>query len=312
MKTLFLLALLGTQITSAAVVNYFYDPAGRLTKIDYGPGGTITYTYDKAGNILNRVVGAGSNAPAITSVKVAWGGTDISPNSWLEIKGTNIVPADTPAAGVIWNAAPEFAQGRLPTKIGNISVTINGKAAYVYFYCSAVTNSGCSSDQINVLTPLAALPATAQVVVTNGSTSTPPFTVSTKAASPSFLFFTPAGYVVVTHADYSLLGPRTLFPGATTPAHPGEVVLIYTVGFGLPTGALTEGSSGQVGSLASTPTCFVGTTQAALVVTLISPGLYHLNLTIPTDAHAGDNQLSCSYQGASTQSGALISVEPTP
>ncbi len=50
---------------SAATVNYSYDAAGRLVKIDYGPsGGSITYTYDAAGNLLSRtVVQAGQSAP---------------------------------------------------------------------------------------------------------------------------------------------------------------------------------------------------------------------------------------------------------
>lgn len=308
MKKLFAIAFLIAELATAGVVNYFYDPAGRLTRIDYGPDGSITYTYDNAGNLLRRTVAAGSNTPTITSVKMAWGGAEISPNSWLEIKGTNLVPANTPATGVIWSTAPEFAQGRMPTKLGDISVTINGKPAYVYFFCSAATSS-CASDQINVLAPIADLPAFAQVVVTNGSTSTAPFSVKTKAASPSFLFFGQAGYVVATHSDYSLTGPRSLYPGATTPAHAGETVLIYTVGFGLPTGALSEGSSSQAGSLAAPPACLVGTSAAPVVATLISPGLYQLNLTIPSDAKAGDNQLSCTYQGASTQPGALLAVE---
>lgn len=48
----------------AANVNYSYDPAGRLAKIDYGSGGSITYTYDNAGNLLSRtVVAAQPSAP---------------------------------------------------------------------------------------------------------------------------------------------------------------------------------------------------------------------------------------------------------
>src|SRR5262249_36538942 len=33
-----------------------YDPTGRLVTADYGPAGTVNYTYDKAGNLLNRTV----------------------------------------------------------------------------------------------------------------------------------------------------------------------------------------------------------------------------------------------------------------
>ena len=57
------------------------------------------------------------------------------------------------ASGVIWSDAPDFAAGRLTTQLKGVSV--NGKAAYVYFYCSGVpAGSICAKDQIDVLMPL--------------------------------------------------------------------------------------------------------------------------------------------------------------
>lgn len=44
--------------------NYSYDTAGRLTKVDYGGGKTLTYTYDNAGNLLNRTSTSGSVTPS--------------------------------------------------------------------------------------------------------------------------------------------------------------------------------------------------------------------------------------------------------
>jgi YD repeat-containing protein len=38
----------------AYTVDYIYDNAGRLIKVDYGNGKTIEYSYDKAGNLLKR------------------------------------------------------------------------------------------------------------------------------------------------------------------------------------------------------------------------------------------------------------------
>jgi len=34
----------------AGQASYTYDALGRLTKVDYGDGKTVTYTYDRAGN----------------------------------------------------------------------------------------------------------------------------------------------------------------------------------------------------------------------------------------------------------------------
>ena len=115
-----------------------------------------------------------SGTPLITGVETVGGNSAsqpfISPNDWIEIYGINLVPADTPAAGVIWNNAPEFLSGQMPVQLNGVSVTVNGKPAYVEFYCSAAASPMCSSDQIDVLTPLDdSPPGDAEIVVTSGT-----------------------------------------------------------------------------------------------------------------------------------------------
>ncbi len=48
---------------ASGAVNYSYDAAGRLTKVDYSGGKTLTYAYDNAGNLLSRISTSGSVAP---------------------------------------------------------------------------------------------------------------------------------------------------------------------------------------------------------------------------------------------------------
>ena len=292
-----------------AAVTYSYDAAGRLTRVDYGAAGAIVYSYDKAGNLLSRVTQpGGATAGFIASVNTAGGGSDIAQNDWIEIKGINLVPANTPSAGVIWSTAPEFAAGQMPTQIGGLSVTVNGKPAYVYYYCSAVTSS-CASDQVNVLTPLDNTVGQVNIVVTSAAGVSAPYAVNEKSVAPSILLFS-APYVVAVHQDYSLLGPASLYPGYTTPAKPNEVVSLYAVGFGLPAGALTNGSSSQAGSLATLPVCTVGNLAAVVSFAgLISPGLYQLNLTIPAGIGDGDQSVSCTYGGSSTPGTDKITVQ---
>ena len=44
-----------SSVAQALLINYSYDNAGRLTKIDYaGNGAVITYDYDSNGNLLQR------------------------------------------------------------------------------------------------------------------------------------------------------------------------------------------------------------------------------------------------------------------
>jgi uncharacterized protein (TIGR03437 family) len=130
-----------------------------------------------------------------------------------------------------------------------------------------------------------------------------------QAVAPSFLLFN-AGYIAATHANNSLVGPTTLYPGHTTPAKPGEEIALYAVGFGLPSTALVNGSATQSGSLPVLPVCTLGGNAAKLAFAgLISPGLYQLNLKIPAAAANGDNPVSCTYNGFTTPAGDLITVQ---
>ena len=62
------LLLLLAAAAFAARVNYTYDAAGRLVRVEYEGGPSIVYVYDSAGNLLSRTVTAAqpSNAAAST------------------------------------------------------------------------------------------------------------------------------------------------------------------------------------------------------------------------------------------------------
>jgi uncharacterized protein (TIGR03437 family) len=61
-------------------------------------------------------------------------GPGIAQNTYIVIKGANLAPAATAAAGVIWSTAPSFASGLMPTQLNGVSVTVNNKPAFAYFY----------------------------------------------------------------------------------------------------------------------------------------------------------------------------------
>jgi len=107
-----------------------------------------------------------------------------------------------------------------------------------------------------------------------------------------------------------VVGSDTLYPGYSTPAKPNETIQIYAVGFGLPNGTITAGSSSQTGTLPANPACTVGGNPASVAFAgLISPGLYQINLTIPGNASSGDNPIGCSYGGSATPVGDLVTVQ---
>jgi uncharacterized protein (TIGR03437 family) len=124
--------------------------------------------------------------------------------------------------------------------------------------------------------------------------------------------FDTTGHSVAEHTNFSLLGPAGLFPTGptTTPAHPLEVVIVYAIGFGLPTTSLVSGSSAQSGALPALPVCQMnGAPAPVTAAVLVSPGLYALFVTVPAGASTGDNVVSCSYQNSTTPAGNLITVQ---
>ena len=270
--------------------------------------GDQTFSLTGSGAITQPAAGG----PVITSVSTAFGSPYIAQNTWLQITGTNLTPANTPPGGVYWSNAPEFASGRMPTQVGGISVTVNGKPAYVWWFCSAATTPACASDQINVLSPLDGTVGQVQVVVTNQGVSSAPMSVNMLAVAPSVLLWDTTGHSVAQHTDFSDLGPVNLFPGgpSTTPAHPSEVVIVYAIGFGLPVSPLVAGSASQSGALLVLPACqMAGAPATVTAAVLISPGLYAIFVTVPDGAVTGDNAVLCSYQNTATPAGDLIPVQ---
>ena len=284
-------------------------------------GGSLGYA---AGSGYDMVTGLGSidannlsvaamtqtPGPSISSVTTAFGGPAIAQNTFIVIKGTNLVPPITPSTGVTWSNSPTFDTGLMPSQLNNVSATINGKPGFIYFYCSAGTDPACAQDQLNVLTPLDSSLGPVLVVVSNGTTSTQGFLTTMDKVAPSFLLASTAGYIVATHRNNSLVGPVTLYPGNSTPAITGETIALYGVGFGLPSTPLVNDSASQFGSLPVMPVCTVGGYLANLTFAgVVSPGLYQLNLTIPIAAPSGDNLVSCTYGGFTTPTGDLITVQ---
>ena len=240
--------------------------------------------------------------PAITGVSVSGGAANIAQNAWVEIYGSNLTPASV-GAGLTWSNASSFASGQMPTELDGVSVTVNGKPAYISFI---------SPTQVNVLTPLDSTTGPVAVQVNNGTATSAAYTANLQMASPGFLRFSDGIHVAAEHAGYTLLGPASMsVPGYTfTPATPGETILLFGNGFGLPVSTLTAGLDIQTGALPTPwPQVTIGGTSATVQFAgLIGPGLYQINVVVPSTAANGDNQVIATYAGASSPIGAMIPV----
>jgi uncharacterized protein (TIGR03437 family) len=244
-----------------------------------------------------------ASGPRIIAVNTAGGFPDIAQNDWIEIKGANLAPAGVGPNGVTWGSAPEFASGNMPTQLSSVSVTVNGKPAFVYFVSPA---------QINVLTPLDNSVGPVQIVVKSGNAAAAPFTSTLRATAPSFPRLGASNYIAATHADGSLLGPASMsVPGYTfAPARPGETIILYAVGFGMPVTALVNGSAAQTGSLPAMPIILIGGVAASVQFAgVVSPGLYQLNVVVPINLVNGDNAVTAIYSGFETPAGSAIAVQ---
>ena len=87
----------------------------------------------------------------------------------------------------------------------------------------------------------------------------------------------------------------SLYPGDSLPATPSETIVLYAVGLGLPSTTLARG--------------IVNADRRSGLPVSSGPGLYQLNVTIPSTAANGDNTITCTYGGSSTPSSDLITVQ---
>jgi uncharacterized protein (TIGR03437 family) len=132
---------------------YTYDNAARLIGVTYSSGKVISYSYDKAGNLLSRVVSA-AEAPHITSDVSAASGTitTLAPASIATLYGANLAYA---------TGAPNTST--LPINLEGTTVTITDSSGAQQtaplFYVSP--------GQVNYLVPAGTALGEAQVVVTN-------------------------------------------------------------------------------------------------------------------------------------------------
>jgi uncharacterized protein (TIGR03437 family) len=199
-----------------------------------------------------------------------------------------------------WTAS-DFSGDRLPESLDGVSVQINNQPAAVYYV---------SPKQLNVLAPDAIADGDVQVTVTNATGASTPVTASLRRFMPGFFQF-PQEYAAAVRPDGSTIAPAGLIDGVTsTPARPGETIVLFGTGFG-PTNPAT--SAGQVVS-APAPTANpveiqIDTQQATVSFAgLTSAGLYQFNVTVP-DLPDGDYPVTAEVGGVRTAKVVRLRIE---
>jgi uncharacterized protein (TIGR03118 family) len=236
-------------------------------------------------------------APSFQSTGILNGGdfsTNIAPNTWITVQGSALA-ATTRA----WNIN-DVVNEKLPASLDGVTVTINGEPAYVGYV---------SPIQINVLIPTDLAPGPAEVAVTNNGVTSSPISATLAPAAPAFFDFAPnqppsEQFIAGIHANNS----------PATSVLPGETVSLFGNGFG-PTSP--QVANGQLFTFAlpliqPAQVTIGGVPSTVTFAGLVSPGLYQLNVVVPTVAptyYFFPVPVALSISGASTTASGLLTYD---
>jgi uncharacterized protein (TIGR03118 family) len=298
------------DLSSGAFLGTLQDQNGVNIQIPYlwglqfgngGNGGDTSALFFAAGPSSQRhgLLGSIQANPVVSAtsiVSAANPASAIAPNTWVSLSGANLAPAARS-----WTAA-DLAGGKLPTSLSGVSVTVDGVPAYL---------SLVSPKLINFLTPVGMhAGASVQIVVSNSGLTSDPIAVQSQPVAPSFLLLG-GKYVAALHSDNkTIIGPPTLASGSS-PAKPGETIVLFGTGFGATNPPAPEGQPlTQAANLAASPAVRIGGADARVVYAgLTGTGLYQINVVVPPSAADGDLPVTVSIGGATSPGGAFLTVQ---
>jgi uncharacterized protein (TIGR03437 family) len=229
-----------------------------------------------------------AQTPVIDSVKGVQNGASfapgqaVAPGSLVSLFGSNLANSQALASTI-----------PISTKLGTTTVTFNGIPAPLSFV---------RGDQINAQVPWELSGTSAQVVVTNGSSSSSPLTASLAPAGPGIFAYcvdAPACTnnlaIAYGNLDYQFAWTAGSIAGVTTHAakinDQGTLVILATglgaVSPSIPTGDIPP--AGKFSSAVTTPTVTVGGVPAQVVFTGIVGyvGVFQINIIIQPGTPTG-------------------------
>jgi uncharacterized protein (TIGR03437 family) len=293
------------------IVTYDYtfnSPVNIGADGSYFDGSTYTYLAGANGKAV-MLIGYGQQFSLIVGVHAP----SITPTSTVWINPIGIVNAAnyTPitnayAPGELVNLYGNFGVAEqvdkvlpIPTELGGVQVFVNGRAAPVYLV---------SANQISALIPYEVSGdyfATFQVDVAGSRSNT--VTVYADNTAPGIYSLTENGIGpgAILHSDYTEVSD-------TSPATPGETVLLFMNGLGTVTPQVNDGAAGSSSQLsysdeynASEIFVTLDNQSADVLYAGLAPGfagLYQVNFTLPkTGLEDGDVSISFETNEAVNQ-----------
>jgi uncharacterized protein (TIGR03437 family) len=280
--------------TAAGNVRFYV--AGNAANSDGRNTGDKIYT----ANFTLTPQAATGTPPAITPTNGVTNGASFAPGvvsgSWTTIFGTNLSATTRDWSGAI------DAAGNFPTSLDGVSVTIDGKPAFIYY---------ASPNQLNIQAPdLAGKTGPVAVVVKNAAGESAAYSATAAKEWPGLFTYSLAGktYPAAVRLDAVVVGPPNV-PGVV-PAKPGEMILFFGTGFGPTNPAVTPGKvfSGAAPLVDSVNMRIGGISVTPAFAGLSSSGLYQFNVTIPNLAN-GEHAVEMSINSVSIPTGVVIAVQ---
>jgi uncharacterized protein (TIGR03437 family) len=204
-------------------------------------------------------------------------GSGLGPGTIVQMYGSYLAAQTTVAPSI-----------PLATSLGGTSVIIGGIDAPLYFV---------SAGQINAQVPFELKAGQQyQVIVNANGALTTPDTIQLTPVSPGIAAL-PSGTVIAQHgADGSLVTE-------SSPAKPGEYLVMYLAGLGSTDNPVTTGDASPSNPLArpvDAPTLTLGGQPVNIAFAGLTPGLvglYQANFQVPANAPDGDLTLVLSQDG---------------
>ncbi len=243
-----------------------------------------------------QAAGASTTGPVVSEGGVVnaggFGGrAGVAPGTWLEIYGTNLSTVTGEWAG------GDFQGNNAPTTLSGVKVSIAGKPAFVRFI---------SPTQVNVQAPDGIGTGPVPVVLTNSLGSSPAVTVTATDRLPGLLAPFGNGYIA------AFKGSTVVGSKGFDPVKPGDVVVLYGIGFGPVTPNIPAGQIVTVNNSVTNPlTIRIGEVDAPLTYKGLGPGfvgLYQFNVTIP-NVPDGDQPVTMDLGGTSNGQTLVISIK---
>jgi uncharacterized protein (TIGR03437 family) len=304
----------GDAIGNGSVTASFSNGDPPLSLVTQGPSGQYSATWQPQNSVASAIVTLLANANGLNPATAQIAGTvasntapvlsphgivhnlnpvaggALAPGTWAQVYGLNLSGFTGITSG-----------SPIPTAFQNNQLVIGGRLAPLYYL---------SSEQWVALIPSELTPGQQfAAVASNNGALTLPISVDVMPLVPGVDENFSTGALVAQHsADYSLVTP-------SSPAQPGEVLIMYLEGMGATNPSVLSGTPAPSTPLAhavTQPTVTVGGQNAPVAYAGLSPGIvgvYQIDFTVPTTAPAGNLNVVVT-QGTAVANMTTLPVAP--